>query len=802
MIVHSPIANAGSDALTCQEVPFTVTTASAQYFNSVLWTTTGTGILTNENTLSPTYTPAPLETGNITLTLTVTGNPPCDLASDFMILSITAAPTAYAGSDTTTCQGEPFTVTQATSSNASYIFWTHNGNGTLLNPTMLTPTYIPAAGETGDVTLTISAYGFLPCPTTSDSMILSITPDATVSAGPDISICEVVPVHLLGSDASNYSSLQWSTSGTGIFDDATILHPHYTPSQDDVNNGFVLLWLTANSLSSCPSLTDTMRLSILQQPVASAGQDTVICNNDPFSVTGASTTNADSILWTHNGLGNLIGETSITPVYIPDPGESGIVILTLTATGSPPCGSASDELSLTINKQAIANAGTDDTICENQSYTLSEASAQNFLSVIWTTSGTGSFNAFNILNPVYFPSQDDILTGQVTLTLMAYGEQSCENVSDSMTLYFIPIPTAYAGPDLRTCPGAPVQITGASAQNYSSFYWTHSGLGSLANDTTLSPVYTPASLEQGAVILTLSLRGYGQCSDTTIQTFMTITIEPIIFVDAGPSQSIPNGTSTMLEGEVNGGSGTFMFQWQPTPLVLEYTSLNPETVILTESVTFYLTATDVNTGCKATDSVRINIGSHNEPPVAVDDYDSTIINVPIQINILRNDYDPDGFIASVSHCGGPSNGMVLFNNDSTITYTPNTGFTGLDSLCYLICDNGTPVLCDTATVYILVSDESPFNWIVIYNVITPNGDGDNDLWIIDGIDRFPNNAVVIFNRWGDKINSYERYDNKTVVWDGTDLRGHSVPDGTYFFLLTINDAGTKKGWIFVRKGRK
>jgi gliding motility-associated-like protein len=145
---------------------------------------------------------------------------------------------------------------------------------------------------------------------------------------------------------------------------------------------------------------------------------------------------------------------------------------------------------------------------------------------------------------------------------------------------------------------------------------------------------------------------------------------------------------------------------------------------------------------------------------------------------------------------------VILNSDSTITYTPKAGFTGVDSLCYFICDNGVPVLCDTATVYILVSTDSPVNWLIIYNVITPTGDGDNDRWIIDGIEKFPNNSVIIFNRWGDKINGYDRYDNKTAVWDGTDLQGHLVPDGTYYYILTIQDDGHRNGWIFVRRGSK
>ncbi len=607
---------------------------------------------------------------------------------------------------------------------------------------------------------------------------------------------------ILGSVATNYTTLQWLTSGTGTFDNAAILHPVYTPSQGDVINGFAILTLTANPGSNCALVSDTMKLTIRTGAVANAGQDAVTCQNTPYTVTGASVTFGSSLLWTHNGLGTLTGATIISPTYTPDPSESGTIVLTLSVTGEPPCGSASDQMNLTINKRVDASAGNDASICENRSFVLSGATGQNFTSVLWTTTGTGSFSDPTTLNPVYTPSAVDLLTGHVILTLTAYGQFSCGNVIDPMTLTFIKAPTANAGPDLATCPGQPVTVSQAVAQNFSSLLWTHNGLGILSDATTISPTYTPAPAEQGKITLTFSVQGIEGCSDTIIHRQMTISISPLILANAGPNQAIPAGTSTRLSGNATGGSGTFAYQWQPATMVLGYTTENPETVILTEAVLFTFTVTDLVTGCKASDTVRVGISSYNLPPVAVDDYDTTGRNIPININILKNDYDPDGKITSVTLCGGPYNGTVILNSDSTLTYSPKAGFTGLDSLCYYICDNGIPVLCDTATVYILVSGDDPASWLIIYNVITPNGDGDNDSWIIDGIEKFPNNSVVIFNRWGDKINGYERYDNKSVVWKGENLHGDLVPDGTYYYILKINDGGSRNGWIFVRRGSK
>jgi gliding motility-associated-like protein len=88
--------------------------------------------------------------------------------------------------------------------------------------------------------------------------------------------------------------------------------------------------------------------------------------------------------------------------------------------------------------------------------------------------------------------------------------------------------------------------------------------------------------------------------------------------------------------------------------------------------------------------------------------------------------------------------------------------------------------------------------LVFYNVITPNGDGLNDKWIIDCIENFPENKVVIFNIWGDQIDSFVNYDNVSQVWMGTQKDGRRLPDGTYYYIVTIKNGGHYCGWILLR----
>jgi gliding motility-associated-like protein len=85
--------------------------------------------------------------------------------------------------------------------------------------------------------------------------------------------------------------------------------------------------------------------------------------------------------------------------------------------------------------------------------------------------------------------------------------------------------------------------------------------------------------------------------------------------------------------------------------------------------------------------------------------------------------------------------------------------------------------------------------MIIYNGFTPNGDGMNDFFTIDNIEKFPNNKVFIYNRWGNKIFSTSGYHNQNNNWDGK-LNGKVVAAGTYFYLVVdSSEKLLKKGWI-------
>lgn len=178
-------------------------------------------------------------------------------------------------------------------------------------------------------------------------------------------------------------------------------------------------------------------------------------------------------------------------------------------------------------------------------------------------------------------------------------------------------------------------------------------------------------------------------------------------------------------------------------------------------------------------TVYIVVGPRNNPPIAIDDINNTLIDIPVNGNVLPNDYDPDGDSIELTSVNGnpiqpggttintPSGTVTIFA-DGSYVYTPNAGFTGEDQFEYTICDNGIPgPLCDNATVTIEVlsvgdPDNNPpianndatetfVDTPVSINVIANDYDPDGDPLSMPNLDSGPSNGTVSQNPDGSYI---------------------------------------------------
>src|SRR4030095_9116386 len=85
---------------------------------------------------------------------------------------------------------------------------------------------------------------------------------------------------------------------------------------------------------------------------------------------------------------------------------------------------------------------------------------------------------------------------------------------------------------------------------------------------------------------------------------------------------------------------------------------------------------------------------------------------------------------------------------------------------------------------------------------SPNDDGTNDGFVIDHIEKYPNNKMWVYNRWGNLVFKTKNYDNK---WDGVCnvsgiYMGKKLPSGTYYFILDLNDnSKPHAGYLIIRR---
>ncbi|NJX16985.1 hypothetical protein, partial [Tamlana crocina] len=169
----------------------------------------------------------------VTLTLTATGNSPCANAVSTKTLTINQAPTAVAGTDVIACSNAAIKITEGSSAtNNTGITWTSNGTGTIANPTSLTEaTYTPGTGETGPVTLTLTATGNSPCANAVSTKTLTINQAPTAVAGTDVIACSNAAINITeGSSATNSTGITWTSNGTGTIANPTSLtEATYTP---------------------------------------------------------------------------------------------------------------------------------------------------------------------------------------------------------------------------------------------------------------------------------------------------------------------------------------------------------------------------------------------------------------------------------------------------------------------------------------------------------------------------------------------------------------------------------------------
>ncbi|GAA0477594.1 hypothetical protein GCM10009096_19360 [Parasphingorhabdus litoris] len=220
--------------------------------------------------------------------------------------------------------------------------------------------------------------------------------------------------------------------------------------------------------------------------------------------------------------------------------------------------------------------------------------------------------------------------------------------------------------------------------------------------------YVPPANFNGTATITYTISdGEGGTATATI----TVTVAPVNDAPVGtplPPQDTEDGAviSVPVAGnfsDVDGDTLTFAATDLPPGL-----SIDPDTGVISGTIdnsasqtnggtyTATITVSDGNGGT-TTQTITFNVA--NPGPTAVDDSASTDEDVPVTISPLANDSDPDGDDLTIT-AASALNGSVVINPDGTVTYTPNPGFNGTDTITYEISDGegGTSMAEITVTV--------------------------------------------------------------------------------------------------------
>ena len=194
------------------------------------------------------------------------------------------------------------------------------------------------------------------------------------TAGNDVTVCEGNDAQIIGY-AIHHDNLQWTTSGDGTFDDATIAMPIYTPGTQDIENGQATLTITINGGGE--TITDEMTVNIIQSVSINSPVGVTMCAvSEPQPVWVEVEGDYDDLTWSTNGDGVFENPHEPTTNYIPGPQDIDAMMVELNVTATSEACSSAETMTLTFSEPPqLALAAESIEICENDpasiSFTLS-----------------------------------------------------------------------------------------------------------------------------------------------------------------------------------------------------------------------------------------------------------------------------------------------------------------------------------------------------------------------------------------------------------------------------------------------
>lgn len=506
------------------------------------------------------------------------------------------------------------------------------------------------------------------------------------------------------------------------------------------------LWYSITTLNPdtfCYDISDTILVNVAAGPQTSAITGPAAICIDAIANLSVIATSGSTYNWVvSNGTINSGNGTSqINASFI----ANGVQSVTVIEVNSSGCIGSPITFNVTVNALPNANAGIDASICAGQNAQLNATGG-----TVFNWSPAVGLSSSSISNPLAAPATT------TTYTVLVSDANNC-SATDSVTVSVLPKAIATLNASVTSfCIGGQTQLQAAGG---SAFAWTPST--GLSSNSIANPIANPNQTTTYTVIV----GGAGLCDDTAA---ITITVNPLPQITVTGNAVICDGDSVQMSA-----SGAATYSWTPSTGLNNSTISNPmaSPAVLT---TYTVTGTDAN-GCIADNFITINV---NQIPVA--SFDTSLA----KINCEGRVYD---FVNSSTNA---TSYVWNFGDGTTSTaQDPQHAFNfGASYNVILTAANGP---CNDKDTMAVTPGALSDYFESIPNVFTPNGDGKNDCFKITSKADFTLcTTVEIFNRWG---NSVYKSSDSAACWDGG-----NAPDGTYFYVININDQKFNGSIMLVR----
>ena len=538
-----PVVNAGVDQLICSNnATMPATLAATTTFGSGLnyiWSGPVTGVTNG----------TPFQIG-ATGTFVVTGTDVNGCVdTDDVLITYSSIPVANAGVDQAICLNQTATFNAA--GLAPYTWTMTNYANSGISAPVAGSALVVAPTAAGTYTYQVNVQNAVGC-TNNDQAVLTIYALPVVNAGVDQTLCNASPATLSGSGAITYA---WVTTHPSLnVSNATPFFPSQTASYT----------VTGTNINGCQN-QDVVVVNVLPQPIVNAGLDQTICAGTPV-ILNATTTLASptAVVSPYTWTGGYANNSQ----FVPTTSQT----LTVSVVGANGC-TNQDQMLITVLALPTVNAGVDQTICSGTGATLNASGAATY---VWNNNVTQGVPFFPTASQIY--------------TVTGIGANGCTNVDQAQV-------NVATGPSVTVSAAQTVCANDAATfsavpQNSLGGFWTTSGNGTISPSISSAAItYLPAANDP--VVVTLTYVATNACGSTSSAT--NVNVLPIPTVNAGPDQTICDGSSVVLNATGNGN-----VTWL-TPNVSNGLAFIP-----VSTTTYTATATGLN-NCSNQDQVTVTV---------------------------------------------------------------------------------------------------------------------------------------------------------------------------------------------------